>query len=77
MNNVVLTKTYPAPPLCEREILRYAGSPLADHETQNLLKQCLSIAEDKFVYKVCYRSEERRVGKECPGRCRSRWSPYH
>ena len=54
MNNVVLTKTYPAPPLCEREILRYAGSPLADHETQNLLKQCLSIAEDKFVYKVCY-----------------------
>ena len=23
------------------------------------------------------RSEERRVGKECLGRCRSRWSPYH
>ena len=23
------------------------------------------------------RSEERRVGKECPYRCRSRWSPYH
>src|SRR3546814_12879202 len=23
------------------------------------------------------RSEERRVGKECVGRCRSRWSPYH
>ena len=22
---------------------------------------------------LCYRSEERRVGKEC----RSRWSPYH
>ena len=25
------------------------------------------------AYKLCYRSEERRVGKEC----RSRWSPYH
>jgi hypothetical protein len=23
------------------------------------------------------RSEERRVGKECPHWCRSRWSPYH
>ena len=23
------------------------------------------------------RSEERRVGKECAVRCRSRWSPYH
>ena len=23
------------------------------------------------------RSEERRVGKECASRCRSRWSPYH
>ena len=23
------------------------------------------------------RSEERRVGKECRIRCRSRWSPYH
>jgi hypothetical protein len=24
-----------------------------------------------------YRSEERRVGKECTPTCRSRWSPYH
>ena len=24
-----------------------------------------------------FRSEERRVGKECPQLCRSRWSPYH
>ena len=23
------------------------------------------------------RSEERRVGKECARKCRSRWSPYH
>src|SRR3546814_2045953 len=23
------------------------------------------------------RSEERRVGKECVSKCRSRWSPYH
>src|SRR3546814_15064564 len=24
-----------------------------------------------------FRSEERRVGKECVSPCRSRWSPYH
>ena len=24
-----------------------------------------------------FSSEERRVGKECPSKCRSRWSPYH
>ena len=24
-----------------------------------------------------WRSEERRVGKECTSWCRSRWSPYH
>src|SRR3546814_16721840 len=26
---------------------------------------------------ITYRSEERRVGKECVSTCRSRWSPYH
>src|SRR3546814_11809795 len=26
---------------------------------------------------ILYRSEERRVGKECVSTCRSRWSPYH
>src|SRR3546814_13496800 len=29
------------------------------------------------VLKLCSRSEERRVGKECVSTCRSRWSPYH
>lgn len=54
MNTAVLTKTYSAPRLCEKEILRYAGSHSADNETQNLLNTCLDIAKDKFVYKVCY-----------------------
>src|SRR3546814_10954188 len=26
---------------------------------------------------LVHRSEERRVGKECVGTCRARWSPYH
>src|SRR3546814_10964138 len=27
--------------------------------------------------KICSRSEERRVGKECVSTCRSWWAPYH
>ena len=30
---------------------------------------------EQFVW--AWRSEERRVGKECLRLCRSRWSPYH
>src|SRR3546814_12704926 len=28
-------------------------------------------------FRYAFRSEERRVGKECVSTCRSRWSPYH
>ena len=30
-----------------------------------------------YASEAKHRSEERRVGKECVGKCRSRWSPYH
>jgi outer membrane protein assembly factor BamB len=33
--------------------------------------------DDSAVYAGSRRSEERRVGKACQPRCRSRWSPYH
>ena len=32
---------------------------------------------ERSTYVLAARSEERRVGKECPQLCRSRWSPYH
>ena len=36
------------------------------------------LARNHFDHgQVLQRSEERRVGKECPQLCRSRWSPYH
>ena len=31
----------------------------------------------RYLDLMAGRSEERRVGKECPQLCRSRWSPYH
>src|SRR3546814_15396530 len=43
-------------------------------------KQTLLIPEhfrEKDNHWIGFRSEERRVGKECVSTCRSRWSPYH
>ena len=35
------------------------------------------IERNRVIMRWLARSEERRVGKECPSLCRSRWSPYH
>src|SRR5213078_5262980 len=46
----------------------------------NLIKLVSAGFLEGFYYKprIDYdRSEERRVGKECELKCRSRWSPYH
>ena len=43
-----------------------------DHPWHMLLDRAM-IAAMTFLLMYLYRSEERRVGKEC----RSRWSPYH
>src|SRR3546814_8100532 len=43
----------------------------SDEPTTGTLKELL--AEINYEY----RSEERRVGKECVSTCRSRWSPSH
>src|SRR3546814_1483569 len=34
-------------------------------------------ARGRAIDEPLFRSEERRVGKECVSTCRSRWSPYH
>ena len=34
-------------------------------------------ASANLAFNAFWRSEERRVGKECLSVCRSRWSPYH
>src|SRR3546814_18649104 len=45
---------------------------------QNLEMDDQSRVENPLGFWVTsYRSEERRVGKECVSTCRSRWSPYH
>ena len=46
-------------------------------EPDELLVRFPEAAEAAEVVPVPFRSEERRVGKECSSPCRSRWSPYH
>ncbi len=46
--------TYPAPPVCKREILRYAGSPKDFEGADELLTDCLCEAESVLSYRVCY-----------------------
>src|SRR3546814_1910649 len=65
----------------------FAGFPVAGPadvviDKVGALSEQIERAIDAALYcdrKDCaaYRSEERRVGKECVSTCRSRWSPYH
>ena len=52
---ILHTKTYEAPPIRRREILRYAGCAEADAATASLMEDCLTEAADALAYKVCYR----------------------
>src|SRR3546814_18625750 len=42
----------------------------------NILSNPLKVLAPMLSNRV-QRSEERRVGKECVSKCRSRWSPFH
>lgn len=53
MNETILTKTYSASPIDEKEILRYAGG-IADDNTIKLLNECINEALDCITCKVCY-----------------------
>lgn len=55
MNSVILCKAYTAPPICEKEILRYSGCKKADSGIIALMNECINEVKDKLVYKVCYR----------------------
>src|SRR3546814_2319407 len=54
---------------------------LLKEETDEFWIRLFSVFSKLMFQDLCcrrdYRSEERRVGKECVSTCRSRWSPYH
>src|SRR5256885_16064591 len=53
--------------------MAYARVLLGQQRLDEARQQLVSITVDSPDYAEAWRSEERRVGKEC----RSRWSPYH
>ncbi len=58
--------TLKAPPMCEREILRYASCKEADENTLSLLRECVSKALPLLTYKVCYTVLDLKIsGEEC------------
>src|SRR3546814_19507971 len=73
----------------KRPTHEFEGKAEVEYGTFNLLQaQALvnfPIVDDVLAGKIFvhartrddFRSEERRVGKECVSTCRSRWSPYH
>ncbi len=54
INSVILTKTFPPPPIDRSEILRYAGVESTTPEIEKLIDECISLISDKLTYKVCY-----------------------
>src|SRR3546814_5407488 len=52
-------------------------TPCTCHRTKRLERQCWPCPDGAHSASPLWRSEERRVGKECVSTCRSRWSPYH
>ncbi len=54
MNTVILSKSYSAPPIVKKEILRYAACSEADAKLSTLVDECIKEASDKLVYKVCF-----------------------
>ena len=56
--NGILVKAYGAPPIREKEILRYAGVKSVDSQTQNLIDTMLAEVMELLTYKVCYTESE-------------------
>ena len=55
----------------------WGGSDFMEALTDKMEAHAREIIEEVEGLGGMTRSEERRVGKECPLLCRSRWSPYH
>src|SRR3546814_20594054 len=54
--------------------LRTVWWSLTNTSPQEAVTICVSLSVGLLH---AQRSEERRLGKECVSKCRSRWSPYH
>src|SRR3546814_5074705 len=68
-------------PRGDQEVPRLMGPAVDDEpvlglERRGAVERLDTVAGEARFHVLGHRSEERRVGKECVGTCRSRWSPY-
>ena len=55
---MIYTETFSPPPVCRKEILRYAGCHQGCSQTEALLDACLQEAEQVLTYRVCWTETE-------------------
>src|SRR3546814_13698179 len=55
----------------------YRKAPPIPAQVVTASGEVLMTRDDILTGQTAWRSEERRVGKECVSTCRSRWSPSH
>src|SRR3546814_16948739 len=59
------------------QYVSYAMFRVSSPSQTDLVMGAIAILVMLETSRRALRSDERRVGKECVSRCRSRWSPYH
>src|SRR3546814_13535916 len=74
---LVATRTLPVGTIIDLNGFRYQPWPRDMVDTGHIQKGGPDTPQSLVGTVVRYRSDERRVGKECVSTCRSRWSPYH
>ena len=55
IENYICFESFASPTVDRREVLRYAGVRESNIAIDELLDKCITEAEKKLVYKVCYR----------------------
>ena len=62
----VIVRSFAEPPICEREILRYAGCREASEDVVALMHECFSQVRRQLSYRVVYRELPLHVtGNQC------------
>ena len=62
--DTLLVRTYEAPPVDRREIIRYMGARELTEELETMLEDCLREAESQLRYAVCWREFPVTAGAE-------------
>src|SRR3546814_2356910 len=62
--------------VCSSDLHRLRRGALTETEVTVRYRHAFEVRHPSY-FTGEFRSEERRVGKECVSTCRSRWSPYH